>query len=94
MKLKQNTYPYEYSIREDEIIDYIFLYDTKNTKSKVEEYLKNLINNNELTIGDGCEGTITIKKHKIIVENHWITSTGLHWLIGDLNQEILEYPNE
>ena len=94
MKFKQNTYPYEYSIREDEKIDYIFLYDTKNKKKDIHRFLTNLINDSELTIGDGCEGEITIKKRKIIVVNYWITSIGLHWLTGNLNHEKLTYPNE
>ena len=94
MKLKHNKYPYEFAIREDEVIDYIFLFDTRNEKKDIHKFLTKLINDSELTIGDGCEGDITIRKMNIIVDNHWITSIGLHWLTGELNRERLRFPNE
>lgn len=86
MKLNPNTYPYDFSINSDETIDYIFLYDNRNKKKDVELFLKEIISNNELTIGNGCEGNIDISKDKITVYNTWIFNI--------LNDEELVFPNE
>lgn len=94
MKLKQNTYPYEYSISDNEKIEHIFLFDTKNEKKDIHKFLTKLIEDLELTIGDGCDGEIIIKKRKIIVTNHWINSVGFNLLVGELNRERLIFPNE
>jgi len=93
MKLNPNSYPYEFSIDENEKIDYVFLYDRKNAKKDIEDFIQNLIDNSDLVIGDGCDGEIMIYEKNIVIDYRWISSLGLDWL-GRENKERLLFHNE
>ena len=93
MKLNPNQIPYDFSITSDGKIEYVHLYDKQNTKSDVMLFLQGLLDDNELVVGDGCEGDIDIHEERIRIVYCWVSLVGMNWLTGQLIRERLVFPN-
>lgn len=82
----------DFSIGFDNDVEDVSFYNDDFTEEQITEFLEKIVRDKLITVGERCEGTISVSHDTINIESRWCSDLGEDWHDDSWEDEEVNLP--